>query len=66
MMDGETVWEGDVETFELQGHPEATKAFAWGWTDAQGEIQYIAILNLPPIEGPREAVQAAIASGRFK
>lgn len=65
-MNGDTVWSGDVEVFDLEGHPEATKAFGWGWEDAQGEIQWIAVLNKPPINSPREAVQAAIASGKFK
>ena len=64
-MDGETVWEGDVEIFDLEGHPEATKAFAWGW-DVEGEVRCLAIINVPPIESPREAVQAAIASGKFR
>ena len=65
MMEGKTVWKGNVEVFDLSGHPQATKAYAWGYTDQQGEIQYIAILNTPPIDSPREAVQAAIASGVF-
>ena len=63
MMDGETDGKGEVETFALEGHPKAAEAFAWGWDD-DGEIRYIAVLNVPPIVSPREAVQAAIASGR--
>ncbi len=64
MFEGQTVWEGEVEIFDLEGHPEATQAFAWGWKDDEGEIRYIAVLNIPPILSPREAVQAAIASRR--
>src|SRR5262245_39745502 len=26
---GETVWQGDVEAFELAGHPSAKRAYAW-------------------------------------
>lgn len=66
LMDGKEVWNGNVEVFNLEGHSNATKAYAWGYKDDRGEIQYIAILNVPPIGSPREAVQAAIASGRFK
>jgi hypothetical protein len=62
MMDGKTVWRGMVETYALTGHPKATKAFAWGWEDDDDEIRYVAVLNVPPISSPREAVQAAIAS----
>ncbi len=65
MHEGKTVWAGSVEVFALEGHPKATKAFAWGWKDDAGDIQTIAVLNVPPIDSPREAVQAAIASGRF-
>ncbi len=61
MMDGKTVWKGEVETFALEGHEKADQAFAWGWDD-DGEIRYIAVLNVPPIISPREAVQAAIVS----
>lgn len=63
MVDGRTVWRGMVETYALTGHPQAAKAFAWGWKDDTGMIHYVAMLNLPPIHSPREAVQAAIASG---
>jgi hypothetical protein len=62
---GEFAFNGDVEIFDLLGHPKATKAFGWAWKDGAGEIQYIGVLNVPPIDSPREAVQAAIASGRF-
>lgn len=54
---------GFTDTFAIEGHPKATKAFAWAWDD-DGEVRYIAFLNVPPILSPREAVQAAIASGR--
>jgi hypothetical protein len=63
MIDGKTVWKGNVDTFALEGHARATKASAWAWDD-DGEVRYIAVLNVPPINSPREAVQAAIPSGR--
>lgn len=62
MMDGKTVWKGEVETFNLVGHPKANKAFAWSWKDDDGDTHYVAVLNVPPILSPRQAVQAAIAS----
>lgn len=62
----ETAFDGDVEVFDVSGQPKATQAFGWAWEDAAGQVQYIGILNVPPIDWPREAVQAAIASGRFK
>ena len=65
MLNGKTVWKGMVTTFKVDEHPRATKAFAWAYRDAQGEVQYIAVLSLPPLQSPREAVQAAIASGQM-
>ena len=62
IMDGRTIWQGAVETFWLEGHPKATKAFTWGYRHAR-DIRYIAVLNVPPINSPSEAVLAAIASG---
>lgn len=64
MMNGKTVWQGQVEVFKLTDHPKAKEAFAWGYKDDSGETQYVAVLAIPPIVSPREAVQAAIASGR--
>ena len=64
VMDGHTVWRGEVETFALQGHRQASKAFAWAWRDDAGETHYVAVLAVPPINSPREAVQAALTSGR--
>jgi hypothetical protein len=65
-MDGKTDWNGQVEVFKLDGHPKAQKAFAWGYKDDGGEMQYVAVQVVPPIESLRETVQAAIASGRTK
>jgi len=57
---GETVWSGIVEVFELLGHPQAKKCYAWGFTDDLGKGQYIAVLDASPVDSPRKAVQAYI------
>ena len=62
---GEVVWSGDVEIFQLEGHPKANIAYGWAWEDGGKEIQYIGILRAPPVESPNDAVKAAIASGQF-
>ena len=66
MMNGKTVWQGEVETFALQGHPKAKRAFAWPYVDDHGETQFVSLLEQPPVKSPREAVQIAIASRRVK
>ncbi len=59
---GITVWRGSVDTFDLEGHPQASKAFAWMTRD-DGDVRYVVMLNLPPIKTPRDAIRAAIDSG---
>lgn len=57
---GQTVWDGVVEVFELTGHPKATRAYAWSYeTDAQKK-RSVAVLHVPPIDSPEAAVRAAI------
>ena len=63
--DGQLIWEGDVEIFQLDGHPEAKIAYGWGWRGEDGSVDYIGILSLPPIKSAKESVQAALASGKF-
>jgi len=53
--EGETVWEGEVLVFDLEGHPTAAKCYAW---EVDGEVT--AVLHEGPVTGPREAVRAAI------
>lgn len=65
-MGGHTLWKGAVDTFALMGHPQATKAYAWSWKSDSGEPCSVAILNLPPVNSPRAAVQAAISRGLLK
>lgn len=62
---GKEVWSGDVEIFHLEGHPDANVAYGWGWKDGSEDIQYIGVLQVPPVESPATAVKAAIASKQF-
>lgn len=60
---GETVWQGDVEVFDLKGHPKATRGYGWGYvTSDSGGRRYFTILELPPVDSPQTAVKAAIMS----
>ena len=63
--EGKLVWEGDVEIFQIEDHADARVAYGWAWQDSSNEIQYIGILNSPPINCANDAVKAAIASGNF-
>ncbi len=61
---GKTVWQGDVEVFEIRGHPKATHAYAWSHKAGKGdkETRYITVLQIPPVTSPETAVRAAIAA----
>jgi hypothetical protein len=61
---GKTVWEGEVEVFDLAGHPKASRGYAWAYDKAKGS-EIVAVLELPPVISPRTAVQAAIV-GKLK
>ena len=61
---GQTVWEGVVEVFELIGHPQASKIYAWTHDSWHGEAssgsRTITVLNIHPIQSAHDAVRAVI------
>lgn len=60
---GATVWEGVVHVFELTGHPTATRAYAWSSPIEGGDKRrFFAVLHIPPVTSPLEAVRAAIVA----
>ena len=65
VVEGKTVWKGEVEIFWLTGHPSAKRCYAWGPKEEGGESRegVVAILEVPPVIGPSTAVRAAIAAG---
>jgi hypothetical protein len=58
---GQSVWDGAVEVFEVRGHAQARRCFAWAHTE-EGELEarYFTVLELPPIDSPQTAVKAAL------
>lgn len=62
---GKTVWEGVVHVFSLQGHPTAKRAYAWSSPiDGSDKRRFFAVLHVPPITSPLDAVRAAIVAER--
>ena len=55
---GETLWRGDVEVFDLTGHPKAKRCY--GWTYGEPE-EFITILELPPVDSAQSAVKVGVA-----
>jgi hypothetical protein len=55
------VWEGVVHVFDLEGHPTATRAYAWSSAiEGSDKRRYYAVLGIGPIKTPLDAVRAAI------
>jgi len=61
VFEGETVWEGVVQIFDLQGHPKATRCYAWSHAlDNSKKRRYFAVLHQGVVDSPEKAVRAAI------
>jgi hypothetical protein len=61
MFQGETVWEGVVEVFELIGHPKSPRVYAWMHdTNNPNQPRYVTVLHAAPITSAAAAVRAAI------
>jgi hypothetical protein len=61
--EGNTVWEGAVHVFQIHGHPKASKAYAWSSPiEGSDKRRFFAVLHLPPVTSPAEAVRAAIVA----
>ena len=59
---GQTVWQGDVEVFDLNGHPKAKHAYAWSHLDGKDDerMRFVAVLEIPPVDSAQRAVQVQI------
>jgi hypothetical protein len=55
---GVTLWDGDVEVFELTGHPKAKRCYGWTYGDPE---EFITILELPPATDAQSAVKVGVA-----
>lgn len=60
---GETVWAGAVQVFDLIDHPTAQRAYAWSHAvDGSENRRFVVVLHAGPIDSPQKAVQAAITN----
>jgi hypothetical protein len=63
-----TIWQGNVEVYELTGHPEAQKCYAWSHHEkgTNGSVlnsesmRLITVLGKRPVDSPQMAVRTAI------
>lgn len=59
---GETMWEGEVEIFDLEGHPKAKRCYGWGFEKENGKTEFATVLELPPVTSPETAVKIYIVN----
>jgi hypothetical protein len=59
---GQTVWQGDVEVFDLTDHPKAKRAYAWSHLDGKRDQRerFVAVLEIPPVKSAETAVRVQI------
>jgi len=57
---GQTVWDGVVEVFDLTGHATASRAYAWSHEADSGGRRFVAVLHAAPVDSPLKAVRAAL------
>ena len=60
---GAVVWEGVVHVFDLEGHPTASRAYAWSSPiEGSDKRRFFAVLHQGPVKSPLDAVRAAIVA----
>jgi hypothetical protein len=65
---GQTVWQGEVEVFDLHGHPKAKCAYAWSHREGKNDEgeRFVTVLEIPPVVSPITAVRASIIADAKK
>lgn len=62
VVNGQVMWEGNVEVFALLGHDEALRCYAWGHLHEEGRWEVTTVLAIPPVVSASTAVVAAFAA----
>jgi len=62
MFQGQVVWDGTVEVFDLTGHATASRAYAWSHEADSGGRRFVAVLHVPPVDTPLKALRAALVA----
>ena len=57
--DGKTVWEGEVQVFEVK-HPKTSRVYAWSHATEGTKRRFHVVLGVAPVTGAQEAVRVAI------
>jgi hypothetical protein len=54
--------QGDVEVFDLHGHPKAKRCDAWSHLDGPNDerTRFVAVLEIPPVVSAETAVRVQV------
>ena len=61
VINGQVLWDGNVEVFALLGHDRALRCYAWGHVNDANQWEVTTVLAIPPVVSSSTAVLAAIA-----
>lgn len=66
ILEDNTIWDGMIEIFELNGHPKAPIVYAWAQNMNKPGMpkKYFAVLHLNSVDSPEAAVKSAIGQQR--
>lgn len=62
VINGQVLWDGQVEVFALLGHDRALRCYAWGHLNRENQWEVTTVLAIPPVVSSSTAVLAAIAA----
>jgi hypothetical protein len=59
VLHGQTVWKGEVEVFNLKGHPKAERCYGWSHRDNKDDNgeRFVIVLEIPPVESASTALE---------
>jgi hypothetical protein len=62
--EGEFVWEGVVQIFDVTGHPSATRCYAWSYVidEKTQKRKFFAVLHQGYVDSPLNAIRSAIVA----
>jgi len=64
VVQGRTLWQGEVEVFDVYGHPRTKVCYAWSHRAGKADKgeQLVAMLQIPPVISPEIAVKVTLAA----
>jgi hypothetical protein len=58
--EGLVVWDGEVQVFDIAGHPKTTRVYAWSLESTGTRRRFQVMLGIPPVDDAFTAVRVAM------